>query len=65
MGLEFVHLGEFAWAFMEPAEGKYAFEWLERNVQLCASQGLNVVLCTPTPTPPVRLPPAGVAVWRE
>ena len=23
LGLEFVHLGEFAWAFLEPTEGKF------------------------------------------
>lgn len=55
MGLEFVHMGEFAWAFMEPQEGKYEFDWLETNVRLCAEQGLKVVLCTPSPAPPVWL----------
>ena len=55
LDLEFVHMGEFAWAFMEPTEGKFDFDWLERNVQLCAEQGLKVVLCTPSPTPPVWL----------
>jgi beta-galactosidase len=53
--LEFVHMGEFAWAFMEPQEGKFDFTWLDRAVQLCADQGLKVVLCTPSPTPPVWL----------
>ena len=55
LDLEFVHMGEFAWAFMEPTEGKFDFAWLERNVQLCAEQGLKVILCTPSPTPPVWL----------
>jgi beta-galactosidase len=55
MGLEFVHMGEFAWAFMEPHEGSFDFAWLERNVQLCADQGLKVVLCTPSAAPPVWL----------
>jgi len=55
MGLEFVHMGEFAWAFMEPQEGKFDFDWLDRCVQLCADQGLKVVLCTPSPAPPVWL----------
>src|SRR3990172_9364269 len=35
LNLEFVHMGEFAWAFMEPDEGRFDFAWLERNVQLC------------------------------
>jgi beta-galactosidase len=55
MNLDFVHLGEFAWAFMEPEEGHFDFDWLDRNLQLCAEQGLKVVLCTPSPTPPVWL----------
>jgi len=55
MDLDFVHMGEFAWAFMEPVEGHFDFDWLDRNLQLCADQGLKVVLCTPSPTPPVWL----------
>jgi beta-galactosidase len=55
MGLEFVHMGEFAWAFMEPVEGKFDFDWLEQNVRLCQQNGLKVVLCTPSPAPPVWL----------
>src|SRR5215471_7959049 len=55
LNLEFVHMGEFAWAFLEPQEGKFDFDWLERNVELCAEQGLKVVLCTPSPAPPVWL----------
>lgn len=55
MGMEFVHMGEFAWAFMEPKDGQFQFDWLEKNVELCAKQGLKVVLCTPSPTPPVWL----------
>ncbi len=55
LDLEFVHMGEFAWAFMEPEEGKFDFDWLEQNVKLCADHGLKVILCTPSPTPPVWL----------
>jgi beta-galactosidase len=32
LGMEFVHMGEFAWYFMELEEGKYEFDWLEKNV---------------------------------
>lgn len=55
LGLEFVHMGEFAWAFMEPEEGKFDFDWLDQNIALCAQHGLKVILCTPSPTPPIWL----------
>ncbi|HKQ51403.1 MAG TPA: beta-galactosidase [Pyrinomonadaceae bacterium] len=55
MGFEFVHMAEFAWAFMEPAEGKFDFEWLDTAVELAARHHLKVILCTPTPTPPAWL----------
>jgi beta-galactosidase len=55
LGFEFVHMGEFAWAMMEPVDGKINLDWLERNVGLCADQGLKVVLCTPSATPPAWL----------
>src|SRR4051812_6816679 len=32
LGLEFVHMGEFAWGLYEPEEGKYTLDWLERAV---------------------------------
>ena len=53
LGLEFVHMGEFAWALYEPEEGRYSLDWLERAVDLAAKAGLKVVLCTPSATPPV------------
>ncbi|MBI5770929.1 MAG: beta-galactosidase [Verrucomicrobia bacterium] len=55
LGMEFVHMGEFAWAFLEPTEGNFDFAWLDKNIALAAEQGLKVVLCTPTPTPPIWL----------
>jgi beta-galactosidase len=55
LGMEFVHMGEFAWYFMEPEEGKFDFDWLEKNVALAAQNGLKVILCTPSPAPPIWL----------
>ncbi len=52
MGFEFVHMGEFAWAMMEPVEGKFDFAWLDKAVELAAKHHLRVILCTPTPCPP-------------
>ncbi len=55
LNMEFVHMGEFAWSFMEPEEGRYDFAWLDRAVDLAAKNGLKVVLCTPSATPPIWL----------
>lgn len=55
LGFEFTHFGEFAWSTMEPEEGKYNFEWLDKAVALAGKNHLKVILCTPTPTPPVWL----------
>jgi beta-galactosidase len=55
MGFEFTHFGEFAWALMEPEEGKYDFTWLDKATALAAKYNLKVIMCTPTPTPPIWL----------
>lgn len=52
MGFEYVHMAEFAWAFLEPNEGEFNFEWLDKAVSLAANQGLKIILCTPTATIP-------------
>ena len=52
MGFEFTHFGEFAWAMLEPAEGRYEFDWLDRAIAAAASHGLKVILCTPSACPP-------------
>lgn len=54
-GFQFTHFGEFAWAFMEPEEGKYEFGWLDDALDLAGKNGLKVVLCTPSAAPPVWL----------
>jgi beta-galactosidase len=55
LGFEFTHFGEFAWARLEPSEGRFDFAWLDRAVALAAAAGLKVILCTPTPCPPAWL----------
>ena len=52
LGFEFTHFAEFAWTFMEPEEGKYDFKWLDEAMAIAEKEGLKVILCTPTPTPP-------------
>lgn len=55
LGFEFTHFAEFAWAQLEPEEGKYEFAWLDRAIALAAKYDLKVVMCTSTATPPVWL----------
>ncbi len=50
-----VRVGEFAWSRMEPTEGQYDFDWLERAINLAGKHQIFVVLGTPTATPPAWL----------
>ncbi|MEM6857527.1 MAG: beta-galactosidase [Pseudomonadota bacterium] len=52
MGLGLVRIGEFAWSRIEPEPGRFAWDWLDRAIETLASQGLQIILCTPTATPP-------------
>lgn len=55
LGFEFTHFAEFAWAQLEPEEGRFDFVWLDKAIGLAAKYDLKVVLCTSTATPPVWL----------
>jgi beta-galactosidase len=48
-----VRVAEFAWTALEPEEGKYDLDWLERAVDLAGKHGVYVILGTPTAGPPV------------
>jgi len=50
-----VRVGEFAWSSLEPSEGKYDLDWLERAINLAGKHGIYTVLGTPTATPPAWL----------
>ena len=50
-----VRVGEFAWSTMEPTEGQYNFDWLQRAIALAAKHHICVVLGTPTAAPPAWL----------
>jgi beta-galactosidase len=54
-GFNVVRLAEFAWVRMEPDEGKFDFEWLDRVIEILSAQGIKVVLGTPTASPPAWL----------
>ncbi len=52
LGLSFVRIGEFAWSRIEPEPGRLTWDWLDRAVDLAHGAGLQVVMGTPTATPP-------------
>lgn len=52
MGLRYVRIGEFAWSRLESADGALHLEWLDRAIATLGDAGLEVVLGTPTATPP-------------
>ncbi len=43
-----VSLGIFAWAALEPEEGKYDFDWMERIIDRLGEEEIQVVLATPS-----------------
>lgn len=55
LGFDFTHFAEFAWSRLEPEEGRFEFDWLDKCVALAEKHGLKVILCTPSPTPPAWL----------
>ena len=53
--IKVVRLAEFAWSSMEPSEGRYDFDWLERAIALAAKHHIDSVVGTPTGGPPAWL----------
>ncbi len=54
-GIRMVRVGEFAWSKMEPDEGQYDLEWLDRAVAAAAKHDIYTVIGTPTAAPPAWL----------
>lgn len=52
LGISVVRVGEFAWSRLEPARGVFEFDWLHRAIDVLHAEELEVVLGTPTATPP-------------
>lgn len=55
LGLELVRVGEFAWSTFEPSRDEFNFAWLDRVLTIVSEHEMDIVLCTPTATPPVWL----------
>lgn len=51
-GFNIVRLAEFSWAKLEPEDGRFDFDWLDRAIDTLQEQGLSVILGTPTASPP-------------
>jgi len=54
-GITVVRLAEFAWSRLEPAEGAFRFDWLDRALAVLSARGIRAVLGTPTAAPPAWL----------
>ncbi len=54
-GFNLVRLADFAWAKLEAQEGNFDFSWLDRVIDLLAQRGMQVLLSTPTASPPAWL----------
>jgi beta-galactosidase len=67
IGINFVTVGVFSWALLEPEPGRYDFGWLDRVVDRLHGAGILVDLATPTAAPPAwfsRRYPASLPVTR-
>jgi beta-galactosidase len=47
-----VRIGEFAWSRLEPARDRFDWGWLDNALEILNMAGLEVVMGTPTATPP-------------
>ena len=52
IGIKQVRIGEFAWTCIEPTPGVYDWTWLDQAIETLHAHGLEIVLGTPTATPP-------------
>ena len=53
IGINTVRIGEFAWSAIEPEENKVDFSRFHRIVDKLKENGIAIIMCTPTATPPI------------
>jgi beta-galactosidase len=51
-GFNVVRMAEFAWAFFEPEEGRFEFDWLDEPLDILRRHGIQAILGTPTAAMP-------------
>lgn len=54
-GIKTVRIAEFSWTLVEPQEGVYTFDLFDRFLDLAEKMGMQVIMGTPTATPPAWL----------
>ena len=59
-----VSVGIFAWATLEPEEGRYEFDWLEKIINSLYENGIYTILATPSGARPVWMAQAHPEVLR-
>ena len=47
-GCNVVSLGIFSWSTLEPREGEFHFEWMEKIINDLYENGISVILATPS-----------------
>jgi beta-galactosidase len=47
-GFDLVRIGEGAWSYFEPEEGRFQFDLFDRVIDLCRKYGVKVIFGTPT-----------------
>ena len=55
LGFSVIRVAEFAWSIFEPEEGSFSFDLFDRALDLAHQHGLQVIMGTPTATPPAWL----------
>jgi beta-galactosidase len=54
-GIRIVRVGEFAWSRLEPQDGQFDLDWLDRAVAAAGRHGIYTVIGTPSAAPPAWL----------
>lgn len=54
-GIEVIRIAEFAWSKIELYEGEFDYSFFDGFLDLAEEEGMKVIFCTPTATPPAWL----------
>lgn len=54
-GITTIRIAEFAWSKTEPTEGSFTFTFFDEFLDVAEREGMCVIFCTPTATPPAWL----------